>query len=463
MNRGRLQLTTSGQTHGHSTVDSTGAYGVAATPAVGPFPGPFGPASRVETFSSDRPRRIFYHGNGTPFTASLLASGGKVLDKPDITAADGVAVTGVGGFPNPFFGTSAAAPHAAAIAALLKSAIPGLTSAQVRSALTSTAIDIEAAGFDRDSGAGFPGFAAATGTRVLDAYSFESCVTSVPSCVTVTMTNSAVGANPALLDVAYIPSFDPANLSLGYAADPAASQITGGPISFSFDLPGGGTPFALAVHEVNPGLAVGANYSLSVSGGCFGNCSAPNRVPVAKAKNVTVFASAVACNAAASADDGSFDPDGDALTVTQSPAGPYALGTTPVLLTVVDPRGATSQAMGSVTVVDRQAPVVNNVSTTPSRLWPPNHKMVDVAVGFDLSDSCGGTCALTVSSNEPPNGTGDGETSPDWSVVDSHHVQLRAERSGKGNGRTYTLTLTCTDAAGNATVKKTTVFVPHNQ
>ena len=77
-----------------------------------------------------------------------------MLQKPDFTAADGVSVTGVGGFPSPFFGTSAAAPHAAAIAALLKSARPGITPEEVRAALLSGAIDIEAAGFDRDSGAG---------------------------------------------------------------------------------------------------------------------------------------------------------------------------------------------------------------------------------------------------------------------------------------------------------------------
>ena len=55
---------------------------------------------------------------------------------------------------NPFYGTSAAAPHAAAIAALLKSALPGLTLAQVRTALNASAIDIETPGVDRDTGAG---------------------------------------------------------------------------------------------------------------------------------------------------------------------------------------------------------------------------------------------------------------------------------------------------------------------
>ena len=79
-----------------------------------------------------------------------------VLNKPDLTAADGVSVTGSNGlFPTTFFGTSAAAPHAAAIAALIKSRPgPALTPTQIRAALMSTAIDIEAPGYDRDSGVG---------------------------------------------------------------------------------------------------------------------------------------------------------------------------------------------------------------------------------------------------------------------------------------------------------------------
>ena len=74
----------------------------------------------------------------------------EVRQKPDLTAIDGVSVTGTGGFPTTFFGTSAAAPHAAAVAALLLSAGPMVTPADVRTALTDTAIG----GFNNELGFG---------------------------------------------------------------------------------------------------------------------------------------------------------------------------------------------------------------------------------------------------------------------------------------------------------------------
>ncbi|MBP8297683.1 MAG: S8 family serine peptidase, partial [Burkholderiales bacterium] len=152
-------------TRGHSA--AANAFGVAATPAAspfgvsppnptGPYPLPFNAANTVELFSSDGPRRIFFDGAGNLLPGAppcdFTVTGGVIRDKPDVTAADGVA-TSAPGF-NPFFGTSAAAPHAAAIAALLRQAFPTWTSAQLRTALTGAAIDIHAPGWDRDSGAG---------------------------------------------------------------------------------------------------------------------------------------------------------------------------------------------------------------------------------------------------------------------------------------------------------------------
>ncbi|MBB4684556.1 S8 family serine peptidase [Amycolatopsis jiangsuensis] len=119
----------------------------------GPFPDAFSAASKAERFSSDGPRRVFYEADGTPITPGDVSStGGEVRDKPEITAADGVR-TSVSGF-DPFFGTSAAAPHAAAIASLVLSGNPGLSASDVREAFLRTAVDVEAPGPDNLTGAG---------------------------------------------------------------------------------------------------------------------------------------------------------------------------------------------------------------------------------------------------------------------------------------------------------------------
>jgi hypothetical protein len=159
-NRGVLTVSTSGVVYGHNAGVNT--ISVAATPAgpaqfnaqaIGPFPNPHTAANVVETFSSDGPRRIFYTAIGGLITPGNVSStGGQLLQKPDITAADGTSVTQPGFIP--FFGTSAAAPHAGALMALVKQSSPFSTNAQLYSAMTSTAFDIEAPGFDRDSGAG---------------------------------------------------------------------------------------------------------------------------------------------------------------------------------------------------------------------------------------------------------------------------------------------------------------------
>jgi subtilisin family serine protease len=150
---GRLRQSTEGAAYGHCTaVDAFAVGAVEAGSALGAG-GVFGGGESVELFSSDGGRRIFYNGDGSQITpGNLLATGGTLREKPDFSAADGVS-TATPGF-SVFFGTSAASPHAAAIAALLLSANKNLTASQVRTALASTAIDIGEPGVDRDSGAG---------------------------------------------------------------------------------------------------------------------------------------------------------------------------------------------------------------------------------------------------------------------------------------------------------------------
>jgi hypothetical protein len=115
---------------------------------------------------------------------------------------------------------------------------------------------------------------------------------------------------------------------------------------------------------------------------------------------------------------------------------------------------------------DTGAPVIASVSATPNSLGAPNHKMTSVAIAARVTDNCPGATTWSVtgiSSNEPLNGTGDGDSEPDWSIAGAHAVSLRAERAGSGTGRIYTVTITAKDAAGNTSTATTAVSVPHNK
>jgi hypothetical protein len=107
---------------------------------------------------------------------------------------------------------------------------------------------------------------------------------------------------------------------------------------------------------------------------------------------------------------------------------------------------------------DTQAPSINNLSTSLTEIWPANKKMKDVWIDYTTSDNCQSAVStqLSISSNELI-------TNGDWKIIDNHHIQLKADRLGNGNGRIYTITLTATDQAGNKNSKTTTVVVPHDQ
>lgn len=156
---------------------------------------------------------------------------------------------------------------------------------------------------------------------------------------------------------------------------------------------------------------------------------------------------------------------GNCGTVTAShPSGsPFSVGTTTVTVTGTRLDGSTDTCTFHITVKDAQPPTIGPATVDKGSLWPANHQMVDVTVNYTAVDNCGVGCTLSVTSNEPINGLGDGDTAPDWEIVDAHHVRLRAERSGKGNGRTYTIKVTCVDNGGHTVVRTVNVVAPKNQ
>ena len=116
-------------------------------------------------------------------------------------------------------------------------------------------------------------------------------------------------------------------------------------------------------------------------------------------------------------------------------------------------------------VCDEIAPTLS-VTVSPDSLWPPNHKYVTVnatVIAADNFDPDPTVTLVSVTSSEPDNGLGDGDTPNDIVIVDNFTFMLRAERSGTGDGRIYTITYQVTDACGNSTMASATVVVPKSK
>lgn len=160
--------------------------------------------------------------------------------------------------------------------------------------------------------------------------------------------------------------------------------------------------------------------------------------------------------------DGSATDAVGVVSLTNDSLGTFPVGVTTVTWTAVDAAGNTSTATQTVTVVDTTAPVIT-MSACLDKLWPPNHKMV-LASTVSVSDTADPNVAvtITVTSNQAIQGKGAGHTAPDWEVIDGN-VYLRAERSGHDSDRVYTITVTATDASGNASTAVCETIVPHDQ
>jgi hypothetical protein len=110
-------------------------------------------------------------------------------------------------------------------------------------------------------------------------------------------------------------------------------------------------------------------------------------------------------------------------------------------------------------------PDCTSASTDIDKLWPPNHKMVSVNIN-GITDPEDYPVSITITSihqDEPVNGLGDGDTSPDGKGVGTATAELRAERSGTGNGRIYIIGFTATDDKEASCSGTVMVGVPHDK
>ncbi len=150
--------------------------------------------------------------------------------------------------------------------------------------------------------------------------------------------------------------------------------------------------------------------------------------------------------------------DGVTLAVATYGINSYAQNSFPT----EDIAGPVRPILGFQIDADLQPPMIQSVTATPNVLWPPNHQLIPVTVSVAATDNDGiaSEKIVDVSSNESVNGIGDGNTVPDWRITGDLSLLLRAERSGDGSGRTYTITIEVTDLSGNAARQSTTVLVP---
>ena len=172
---------------------------------------------------------------------------------------------------------------------------------------------------------------------------------------------------------------------------------------------------------------------------------------------------------------GSIDApdDGSPISVPDLAIGAgdpqFGLGTHTVDLVVDDPANGPVTVTATVVVQDSTLPSLSPVSSE-SILWPPDHTLRPITITAHAADNSG-TVALTatVQSNEPQEDGGDGSTDQDWTtpvindLTGTIDLSLRAERSGGGGGRIYTITITATDQSGNVSVAVVEVRVPHDR
>jgi uncharacterized repeat protein (TIGR01451 family) len=152
------------------------------------------------------------------------------------------------------------------------------------------------------------------------------------------------------------------------------------------------------------------------------------------------------------------------LVACKTADGTSVTDTASVASDTPDPNLAPNNTASVTVSVSNPPPVISGLTVTPTVFWPPNHKMVDASLAYQITDNCDASIipTLAIASSEQANGTGDGNSTTDFLVVSPTSVQVRAERAGNGGDRVYTITLTATDSQGYSSHGSVTVTVPHN-
>jgi hypothetical protein len=161
-------------------------------------------------------------------------------------------------------------------------------------------------------------------------------------------------------------------------------------------------------------------------------------------------------------------PTGGTVNVSvqlRIPTGVSGVSSDTLTVTATSPTtGSSNFAVVTSPVTLNRPPDVSQAAPSTAVLWPPDHRMVPISI-VGVTDPDGDPFSIQITGiaqDESTNGLGDGDTCPDGRGINSETAQLRAERSGTGNGRVYTIAFIATDSKGASSTGSVKVAVPHN-
>ncbi|TVY07487.1 Ig-like domain-containing protein [Paenibacillus cremeus] len=248
----------------------------------------------------------------------------------------------------------------------------------------------------------------------------------------------------------------------------AALAIVNGSVS-SYDATGlvNGTTFHFIVKAVYPGGTSDASNEVSATPKApIQNITTDNAPASWVNKDVTVTLTAIDRGSGVAATyytlDGGAQQSGTTVNITSE-------GTHTLTYWSVDQEGIAEVKHTATVRIDKIAPTAN-VVLDKNTLWPANHQLASITASVTAADSLSGINSIvltSITSNEPDNGLEAGDQSNDiqgaeFGTFDTGFM-LRAERTGNGTGRMYTITYTVTDNAGNTTNASAIIVVPHDQ
>jgi len=299
----------------------------------------------------------------------------------------------------------------------------------------------------------------------------ETCDPDASVSLTPTSPENVISGNDVTYDeTVSVASSNPGGVTLHCTVTFLLNGVSGGPdFTESISVTVNGADLAVVKtgpalvtegHDLTYHLAAANNGPAAATGVVVSDTLPSNSTFVSASAGCTAAAGVVTCtvgNLASGASAG-FD-----ITVTAGSAGTSLTDTASIDGDQFDPNLANNTST-LVTTLNHN-PICTAVNGGPN-LWPPNHKMHLISL-TGATDPDGDVVTLTVTGvtqDEPLNGLGDGDTSPDATPGPaSNQVNLRAERSGTGDGRVYRIGFSGSDGRGGSCTGTATVGVPHDQ